>query len=251
MFGLVHKILGKFPRLLYQPNVAKVLLTYGKPVKAFIFERRRCLWLHSPTGFGKNHMIRELKERLPEGMRMFEMATSEGMKWCDGYDSEEMIWIDELDKDNKVPVPVLKRICDVQETSQAFKGGFVRIQAMFVVVTSNFSLRECYPNGKDYDALKSRFYEVACPHYEKDADDYCQLTNDTCDHIASLWEHKDDQYINDVKPEPIPEPEPTFSDTEDATMDEECSYAFHHMNRDDSQHSAYSNQHYEDEHYDE
>lgn len=65
--------------------------------------------------------------------------------------------IDDWDKDCKLPAVFLKAWGDRYEFRAETKGSSLTIRPKAIVVTSNWSIRDCFPERQDYEAIERRF----------------------------------------------------------------------------------------------
>lgn len=157
------ELVTKYPALLFRPSSVRILLKMQKSLPALSCDRKRNFWLSSMPGYVKNSFMREMIKE--NGWRVFKWPMTEGSKWADGYDGEEVIWIDEIDPTNAPPGNLLKTLADVEECSYQVKGSTSKIRAKMVIITSNYSLRQCYNSSQDVRALDSRFFSPTFPHW--------------------------------------------------------------------------------------
>lgn len=107
-------------------------------------------WWFGSTGTGKS---KKLWEEYPG-----HFAKSLN-KWWDGYEDQDIIGMEEVD-----PVhgrwlgPFLKVWSDRYPFNAEIKGGTLKcIRPKKFVVTSNYTIEECFPNEQDFGPLKRRF----------------------------------------------------------------------------------------------
>lgn len=104
-------------------------------------------WFCGPSGAGKSTAARAENPdhylKLPN-------------KWWDGYKAQPCVIIDEWSPNHSVLGDHLKRWCDHHPFAAEIKGGTICIRPPKVVITSNFTIEECFP-GKDCEPLRRRF----------------------------------------------------------------------------------------------
>lgn len=118
------------------------------------------VWLYGPTGTGKSHAARfsyVLKDE-----RVY--AKSGATKWFDGYDNQEIVVLEDFDPTcvGKSTLSDLKNWSDKWPVLVEYKGGSVYLRHRLLIVTSNHSIEECFPDAspEDIQALMRRFKKV-------------------------------------------------------------------------------------------
>lgn len=64
------------------------------------------------------------------------------------------------------PVSLLKQLCDYTPAVVEFKGGMRVIRPKIIIVTSNFTIDQCFQNAVDADALHRRFETIPFPNLD-------------------------------------------------------------------------------------
>lgn len=107
-------------------------------------------WWQGPTGTGKS---REAWTLYPDHYQ------KEKNKWWCGYTSQEVVVIEEADpKTMEHMASRMKQWADRYPFPGEIKGGRLEgLRPSKVIVTSNYSIRECFPNPADYEPLERRF----------------------------------------------------------------------------------------------
>lgn len=128
-------------------------------------------WLYGVPHSGKSY-----DARVKYGKRDFYVKESLD-HWFDGYGGEESIIIEDIDPDMVTPTTAqrLKVWCDVYPFPAQVKGGMLpAIRPKRIIVTSNYSIEECFPtaSGAGLDALKRRFKVVHYPYPYNSGDRY-------------------------------------------------------------------------------
>lgn len=110
-------------------------------------------FLYGPTGTGKSHLAHELV-----GECYYEKQPS--TKWFDGYNGQSNVLIEEFR--GEIGISHLLRWLDKYACSVEIKGGQVSLATTTWVITSNLSLRDCYPgiDEDSYHALLRRITEI-------------------------------------------------------------------------------------------
>jgi len=110
------------------------------------------LWFYGPPGTGKS---RAARARFPG---FYDKLIN---KWWDGYSNEETVLIDDVSLDHAFLGSFLKRWVDHYPFRAEFKGGSKMIRPQRVVVTSNYTIKEIWPQDVPLqDALLRRFTQV-------------------------------------------------------------------------------------------
>ena len=115
------------------------------------------LWLWGPTGTGKSHLARQISKNLG-----CEEPYLKGLnKWWNGYKCQWVTIIDEADpKRCEHLAGFFKQWCDKWPTQGEVKcGNFPCMRPHYIIVTSNYSIADCFPNENDWMPLKRRFTE--------------------------------------------------------------------------------------------
>lgn len=108
----------------------------------------KAYWIHGVPGSGKSHWART---KYPNH---YKKNTN---KWWDGYRGEETVVIDEWSPQHAFLAEHLKKWADIWDFTAEVKGGTINIRPKRIIVTSNFSLQECFPLEQDFSALSRRF----------------------------------------------------------------------------------------------
>lgn len=115
------------------------------------------LWLWGPTGTGKSHTAREISKKLNCEEPFYKQIN----KWWNGYSRQKVTIIEEADpKRCEHLAGYFKQWCDKWPFSGEVKcGNFPSMRPQYIIVTSNYSIQECFPEEQDYIPLKRRFTE--------------------------------------------------------------------------------------------
>ena len=118
-------------------------------------EKKRHLWIWGPSNTGKTTCLRnQMKEKGEENF--FQIPTNND--WV-GYNDQYYLYLDEFK--GQLSCQQLNRLCD-GGAKMNVKGGTVQIRYdCQVIIISNFSIEECYPNVSSVvlESLRNRFIE--------------------------------------------------------------------------------------------
>ena len=106
------------------------------------------LWLWGRPGTGKT---RYAWETFPD------LYIKPINKWWDGYHNQETVLLDDWDSKHEVLVSYLKIWADRYPFRAECKGSSLMARPKRIVVTSNYSIDQCFTNQEDIDAIKRRF----------------------------------------------------------------------------------------------
>jgi len=109
-------------------------------------------WWHGDTGTGKS---RKAWSDYPEHF------SKQLNKWWDGYEDEEVVVIEEWAPKNECTASFLKIWADRYPFPAEVKGGTLkRIRPRKIIVTSNYTIDQCFERAEDREPLKRRFKVV-------------------------------------------------------------------------------------------
>jgi len=109
-------------------------------------------WRYGPTGCGKS---RGTRAEYPE------LYSKDASKWWDGYDNEETVLIEDWDpKTTDYLSRYLKIWADHYSFKAEVKGGSMNIRPKRIIITSQYSIDECFLNTEDASAIKRRFKQI-------------------------------------------------------------------------------------------
>ncbi len=120
-------------------------------------------WIVAPTGFGKSTYARE---KWPD---FYDKAPN---KWFVGYKSQESVLCDDFGPDQcKFLHWYMKRWADNFAFPMETKGGGKMIRPKHIIVTSQYSIEECFEDQLVADAIKNRFNVVQLSSWQQRARD--------------------------------------------------------------------------------
>ena len=106
-------------------------------------------WWYGPTGVGKSRTLWELYPN---------HYGKELNKWWCGYDDQEVVAIEEWAPKNECTASFLKIWADRYPFTAQIKGGtLTKIRPKKIIVLSNYTIDQCFPNTEDAEPLKRRF----------------------------------------------------------------------------------------------
>jgi len=105
-------------------------------------------WFHGKTGTGKS---RKAETDWPGAY--WKLSN----KWWDNYMMEETVVVDEVSDEHKYMGYFLKMWADHRPFQAEIKGGQIRIRPRRIIVTSNWTPREIWPDEQTWGPLERRF----------------------------------------------------------------------------------------------
>jgi len=109
-------------------------------------------WWFGKTGVGKS---RRLWEEYPVHFK------KELNKWWCGYRDEDVVAIEEWSPKNECTGSMLKIWADRYPFTGQVKGGALQgIRPKKIIVLSNYTIKECFPDPRDHEPLLRRFKQV-------------------------------------------------------------------------------------------
>lgn len=107
------------------------------------------VWLCGASGCGKSRWVRE----------NYPVFYSKPMnKWWDGYDHEEVVVLDDFDPSHAPYLAYYLKIwADYYSFNAEVKGGMMKIRPKTLIVTSQYSIDDCFQTPQDRIAISRRF----------------------------------------------------------------------------------------------
>ncbi len=116
-------------------------------------------WIVAPTGYGKSRYARR---KFPD---YFDKPPN---KWFIGYKGQKTLLLDDYGpKECEYLGWYMKRWADLYAFPMETKGGGHVIRPQNIVVTSQHSIEECFPDSLICQAIKRRFTVVNLPHFKR------------------------------------------------------------------------------------
>lgn len=120
------------------------------------------LWLYGPTGTGKSHTAHRIAEEIAPGEQPYIKDLN---KWWNGYAKQRVTIIEEADpKRCEHLASYFKKWADKWAFTAECKGTVLpSCRPEYIIVTSNYCIKECFPEDNDYLPLERRFTEQYLP----------------------------------------------------------------------------------------
>lgn len=106
------------------------------------------IWIWGPAGTGKTLWA---WEHYPDAY------IKNLNKWWDGYHGQETVILDDWDPNQQLLTQKLKTWADRYPFHAEIKGSGMLIRPKRIIITSNFSIEECFLNPQDSEAIRRRF----------------------------------------------------------------------------------------------
>lgn len=151
--GMMDTIKDQYPRLYltYFKTLMSIKAYKNVPLQGELQHE----WWYGPTGTGKSRQAWDL---YPDH---YSKAVN---KWWDGYYGQEVVVIEEWEPKNEMTASKLKIWADRYPFPAEIKGGTLqRVRPTKIIVTSNYTIDECFPNPQDAEPLKRRFKVMHFP----------------------------------------------------------------------------------------
>lgn len=123
-------------------------------------------WIWGPTGTGKSHLARALAKKLDPEHQPYLKSLN---KWWNGFRGQKVTLIEEATPDAcKYIASMFKQWCDKWPFTAEVKGGSFDcgIRPDYIIITSNYSIQQCFPAEEDYLPMQRRCTEFYKEHRE-------------------------------------------------------------------------------------
>ncbi len=128
------------------------------PVKPADLESKDNKWIVAPTGYGKSTYARRT---WPD---FYDKAPN---KWFVGYKGQATLLLDDFGPEQcKYLHWYIKRWADLFSFPMETKGGGTQIRPRRVVLTSQYTIEECFEDPKVVAAIKNRFEVIELEHWD-------------------------------------------------------------------------------------
>ena len=181
-----EQILKFYPQiyLKFKTQLEGIRLDHSKVERLYLknkygdFFKCHFLWLYGETGLGKSNYAYNLTYILQQFYILYSNKTKTPLreikcyyknknKWWDRYQGEDLVIIEEMSPEYmKTSATYFKQWIDDYPFNPEIKGATINyIRPKFIVVTSNYSLKECCTdnygqvNDKDFKPLERRFFQ--------------------------------------------------------------------------------------------
>lgn len=116
------------------------------------------LWLYGPTGTGKSHSAR----RIAKELGCPDPYLKDLNKWWNGYDRQKVTIIEEANpKKCEFLADYFKKWLDKWSFTAECKGSVIQgCRPEYIIVTSNYTIRDCFPEERDYEPMERRCTEI-------------------------------------------------------------------------------------------
>lgn len=118
------------------------------------------IWICGKSGSGKSKWVRD-----KFGSAFYSKPMS---KWWDGYNGEDVVVLEDLDKDNAVFMKFFLKIwADHYAFNAEVKNGMIAIRPKTFIVTSQYTIDDCFPDIETRNAIKRRFKVKYMPAFDE------------------------------------------------------------------------------------
>lgn len=162
------------------------------------------LWLYGPTGTGKSHTAHRIAKEINPDEKPYIKDLN---KWWNGYSKQRVTIIEEADPERcEHLASYFKKWADKWAFTAECKGTVLpSCRPEYIIVTSNYCIRECFPKENDYLPLERRFTEQHLPNRQVQV--YWPLTKPQQDLAAPAPAPLDSATQTTLQPQPTSEPQ--------------------------------------------
>lgn len=182
----------------YQNSFKQIYFDHAKDASMEAFNDKdlkdHFLWLWGPTGTGKSHSAHRIaKEIDPDN----DPYLKDLNKWWNGYEHQRVTIIEEADpKRCEHLASFFKKWADKWAFTAECKGTVIpACRPEYIIVTSNYSIQECFPEPADTVPLERRFTQI-------------ELVQ------SSLAQHMHVNWPENIAPKPMPANQTKSSDNQ-------------------------------------
>lgn len=153
--GRIQEIKDEYPRIFLQhfKTIMSIRAFRNIPIDGDLEHE----WWYGPTGTGKS------KKAWADYPGHYSKAVN---KWWDGYYGEDVVVIEEWEPKNEMTAAKLKIWADRYPFPAEIKGGTIqKVRPRKIIVTSNYTIDQCFANPQDREPLKRRFVQKHFPSF--------------------------------------------------------------------------------------
>lgn len=129
------------------PLLQKAMHAYTSMEQHPTLEKLEHEWHWGPTGTGKSHHVRTT---YPDAY----LKTN--TKWWDGYTGQETVIIEEMAPE-QIGGHHFKQWADKYPFPAEVKGGVINLRPKRIIITSNYTIQECWLRPQDHEPILRRF----------------------------------------------------------------------------------------------